>query len=283
MNDRYVDTNGIRLHYLEVGTSGPTLILMPGLTANAHSFDGLLAAGLADRIRVLALDLRGRGLSDKPDVGYRMSDHAADVLGLMDALELDRVVLGGHSFGGLLTYHMAASHPDRVESCVVIDVPAEVDETILDQIKPSLDRLDMVLPSWDAYLEMVKAMPYFDGWWDPAIEGYFRADTQDQDDGTVRARSRPEHIRAAVEGTLDVDWPRVVASIEQRLLFLRAPDPFGPPGSPPIVPESKARATMALIRNGRLAEIPGNHMTCLFGPSAAQAVDAIEAFVLEDR
>jgi len=283
VNDRYVDTNGIRLHYLELGASGPALLLMPGLTANAHSFDGLIAAGLAERMRVLALDLRGRGLSDKPDAGYSMADHAADVLGLMDALELDRIVLGGHSFGGLLTYHMAASHPDRVESCVVIDAPAEVDDTILDQIKPSLDRLDMVLPSWDAYLKMVKAMPYFDGWWDPAIEGYYRADGQDQGDGTVRSRSRPEHIRAAVEGTLEVDWPEVVASIEQPLLFLRAPDPFGPPGSPPIVPESKARATMALLRNGNLVEIPGNHMTCLFGPSAVQAVDAIEAFVLEDR
>lgn len=283
MNDRDVDTNGIRLHYLEYGTSGPTLLLMPGLTANAHSFDGLIAAGLAERMRVLALDLRGRGLSDKPDGGYRMSDHAADVLGLMDALDLDRVVLGGHSFGGLLTYHIAASHPDRVESCVVIDAPAEVDETILDQIKPSLDRLDMVLPSRDAYLEMVKAMPYFDGWWDPAIDGYVRADVREQDDGTVRARSRPEHIRAAVEGTLEIDWPEVVASIERPLLFLRAPDPFGPPGSPPLVPEAKAHATMALLRDGRLVEIPGNHMTCLFGSSAVKAVEAIEAFVLEDR
>lgn len=281
MNEHYVETNGIRLHYLEHGTAGPTLILMPGLTANAHSFDGLIGAGLAEHIRVLALDLRGRGQSDKPDGGYRMSDHAADVLGLMDALGLDQVILGGHSFGGLLTYHMAATSPERVSSCVVIDAPAEVDETILDQIKPSLDRLEAILPSVEAYVEMAKAMPYYNGWWDPAIEAFYRADVEELPDGTVRCLSRPGHIKAAVEGTLEVDWPTVVASIEQPLLFLRAPDPFGPPGYPPIVPDAKAVATMRRVRNGRMVEVPGNHITFLFGSSAPLVVAAIEEFVLE--
>ena len=49
MSDRYVETNGIRLHYLEHSGPGPTLVLAPGLTANAHSFDGLIAAGLPGR------------------------------------------------------------------------------------------------------------------------------------------------------------------------------------------------------------------------------------------
>ena len=103
---------------------GPTLVLAPGLTANAHSFDGLMRAGLGDVAHVLALDMRGRGESDAPATGYAMEDHARDVLGLLDALELERVVMGGHSFGGLLTYWLAANHPERVERCVVIDAPA---------------------------------------------------------------------------------------------------------------------------------------------------------------
>ena len=156
MISRHVHTNGIRLHYLEAGTSGPTLVLMPGLTANAHSFDGLVAAGLADHIRVLALDLRGRGETDQPDT-YTLTDHAADVVGLLDALGLDRVVLGGHSFGGLLTYHLAAAYPERVSRCVVIDAPALIPPAILDQIKPSLDRLDVTMPSWEHYLRFRKA------------------------------------------------------------------------------------------------------------------------------
>ena len=73
-----------------------------------------------------------------PPTGYAMEDHARDVIGLLDALDLDRVVMGGHSFGGLLTYWLAANHPERVERCVVLDAPAGVSPTIMEQIEPSL-------------------------------------------------------------------------------------------------------------------------------------------------
>lgn len=279
MIDRYVETNGIRLHYIEHGAGDETLVLTHGLSANAHSFDGLIGAGLADGLRVLAVDLRGRGESDKPDTGYTMDDHAADLLGMFDALGLDQVILGGHSFGGLLTYFMAAHHPERVERCVVLDAPAEVHVGILDQIKPSLDRLEVILPSWDHYLELLKAMPYFDGWWDSAIETFYRADVSDNPDGTVQAKSHPDHIRQAAEGTLVIDWPALVKSIAQPTLFLRAMDPFGPPGAPPIVPEAQGRATVERISDCQLVAVPGNHITFLFGSSAQQSVGAIREFV----
>ena len=133
-----------------------------------------------------------------------MEDHARDVLGLLDALGLRRVVMGGHSFGGLLTYWLAAYHPERVERCVVLDAPAQVDPGVVEQIKPSLARLGTVYASWEEYLAFVKAMPYFDAdGWSPEIEGYYRADVRVGPDGRLEARSRPDHIHAAVEGTLD--------------------------------------------------------------------------------
>ena len=268
MTSRYVQTNGIRLHYLDTGTTGPTLVLLPGLTANAHSFNGLTAAGLADHVRVLALDLRGRGETDQPDT-YTLDDHADDVLGFLDALNLDRVVLGGHSFGGLLTYYLAAHHPDRISRCVVIDAPAQVRPEVFDQIKPSLDRLDRTLASWEHYLQFVKQMPYFGGWWDPVIEGYLRADIRENADGTVRPRSRAEHIRAVVDGFKDLQWLDTVRRITQPVLFLRAPGAYGPPGSPALVSAEQARVTVENLQHGRLVEVPGNHMTMLFGGGAA--------------
>jgi pimeloyl-ACP methyl ester carboxylesterase len=280
MTSRFVRTNGIQLHYLDEGTSEPTLVLMHGLTANAHSFDGLIAAGLTDHIRVLALDLRGRGESDQPGSAYSLADHAADVIGFLDTLELDRVVLGGHSFGGLLTYHLAAHHPERVSRCVVIDAPAQIHPAVFDQIKPSLDRLDLTLPSWQHYLKMVQTMPYFNGWWDPAIEGYFRADIRENADGTVRARSRPEHIRAVIDGFKDLNWLDTVRHITQPVLFLRAPGAYGPNGSPPVVSADQARLTVENLQHGLLVEVPGNHMTMLFGEGAAIAARAITRFVL---
>ena len=62
-------------------------------------------------------------------------------------------------------------------------------------------------------------------------------------------------------------------------MFIRATEPFGPPGYPPIVPEDKARLTMDRLQDGRYAEFPGNHITFLFGESAADVADEIVDFV----
>ena len=171
--DHFAHVNNIQLHYLDHPGADQPIVLMPGITANAHSFDGLVRAGLSPRFRVLALDLRGRGLSDKPATGYSMADHAADVVGLLDTLGFQQVVLGGHSFGALLTFYLAAHYPERVAKLVLIDAAASMHPRVRDLIKPSLDRLGKVVPSWDVFLQAMKQAPYFDGWWDPAIESYY--------------------------------------------------------------------------------------------------------------
>src|SRR5829696_5140248 len=115
VHDRYVTTNGIKLHYLDFESDGPALILMHGLTANAHAFDGLIAEGLRASFHVLSIDLRGRGESDQPSTGYTMEHHAKDIIGLLDALQIDSAIIGGHSFGALLTLYLAANYSDRVK------------------------------------------------------------------------------------------------------------------------------------------------------------------------
>jgi pimeloyl-ACP methyl ester carboxylesterase len=276
---RFIETNGIRLRYLEYAGDGPTLVLTHGLSANAHFFDGLVAAGLAPALQVLSFDLRGRGLSDKPEHGYTMEEHAADLLGALDALGLERVVLGGHSFGGLLTFYLAAAVPERVERALVLDVPAEVDGKVLDQIAPSLARLDQTYPSRAAYLDFVHGLPYYsEGGWDDALSAFYDAELEDLPDGTVRSRCRPQQIREAVEGTLAVDWPAVAAHVQCPTLLLRTVDPYGPPGSPPIMSEDGARRTLAQLRDGRLLEVPGNHVTFVFGARAAAVAHELVVF-----
>ncbi|MDG2114009.1 MAG: alpha/beta fold hydrolase [Actinomycetota bacterium] len=275
-------TNGITLSAIDHGgpASGrPTLILSPGLTANAHFFDAIVR-GLVPDIRVIALDLRGRGQSDKPANGYTMADHAADVLGVLDEFGIERALIGGHSFGGLLTYYLAARHCERVDRCVVLDAPAHVDPALLDQIGPALERLGAVMPSFDAYLAAVRSAPYYEGWWDEQIEDYFRADVEELTDGRVRARSHPDHIQQSVEGSMQLDWPALVATITQPTLLVRAMGPFGPPGSPPILGEGAAAATIGLLGDAKLLEVTGNHMTGFYGGSAKVVADAIRRFVL---
>jgi pimeloyl-ACP methyl ester carboxylesterase len=277
--EHFVDTNGIRLHYTEHPGDGPTLVLFPGLNANAVFFHGLVHAGLCPALRVLAVDLRGRGRSDAPDAGYTMADHASDIVGMLDALGIRRAMIGGHSFGGLLTYYLAANHPARVEKAVVMDAPAEVSPTVIEQIGPALERLRLVAPSWDEYLTNVKAMPYYEGWWDSDLEAYYRADIRINDDGTVRSRLDPGKIQQALEGTTVVDWSSLARLVEAPVLMLRATAPFGPSGYPPMVSAEEVQRTMRLLRLVRLVELPGNHITSMFGVSARVAAQAIIDFI----
>jgi pimeloyl-ACP methyl ester carboxylesterase len=277
--DQWIRVNNIQLHYLDYSGSNPPLILMPGLTANAHSFDGLINVGLSPALRVLALDLRGRGLSDKPNNGYSMADHAADVLGLMEALKLQQVVLGGHSFGGLLTLYMAARHPELVSKLVVIDAACKMHPKLLEMIKPSVDRLGKVISSWNVYLESMKKMPFFQGWWDTTIESFYRADVEIHNDGTVKPRSRPEAIIEAVDKSLNEDWAQYLAAIRQPMLLLNSLGSFGLPGAPPVLPCEHALETVNAVAYGRYIEVPGNHMTMLYGEGAQRMVAEILAFV----
>lgn len=277
--DQFAHVNNIRLHYLDHPGGEPPLVLMPGLTANAHAFDGLVRAGLSPRFRMLALDLRGRGLSDKPESGYSLAEHARDVVELLDTLGLDQVVLGGHSFGGLLTFYMAAKYPRRVAKLIIIDAAGTLHPKIRELIKPALDRLGKVLPSWEAYVETVKQAPYWVEYWDEDVENYYRFDVQINGDGTVQSQSRPEAMFETMDRVLVEPWDEHIAAIQQPVILLNAPGPYGPEGTPPVLPRENAQATAEALADARYVEIPGNHVTMLFGENSHHMVEAITAFV----
>jgi len=78
---------------------GETLLFLAGLGNNAHIFDGI-APRFTNHFHVLAMTRRGFGLSDKPESGYDVESRVADVLALLDALKVKRVILVGHSIAG---------------------------------------------------------------------------------------------------------------------------------------------------------------------------------------
>ncbi|TMD47762.1 MAG: alpha/beta hydrolase, partial [Chloroflexi bacterium] len=94
--DEYIIAGDLTFHCLQWGERGSPIICVHGLTANAFCFQAL-ADELAPDHRVIAYDLRGRGDSDKPESGYSIPIHAADLAELIDTLELDRPVVIGHS------------------------------------------------------------------------------------------------------------------------------------------------------------------------------------------
>lgn len=279
--DRFLHVNGLRLRLIDDGGAALPLLLLHGLTANARSFDGLIAAGLGARFRVIAPDLRGRGASDDGD-SYTLAAHAADVLGLLDALALDQVALVGHSFGGLLAFYLAATQPQRVSWIVALDAAiAAAQPRVREQLRPALARLGQVYPSFESYLATMRAAPYWGGWWDPLLESYYRADVVTHADGSVQARARPEAIAAVMDGVLAEDWPALVRAIRQPVLLINAPEPYGPPGAPPLLSEADARATVELLTHARYLQAPGNHMTMLYRDGARAIVAAIESFAAE--
>jgi len=113
-------STGIRLHYAEQGPATDTpIILLHGYTDSWFSYSLVLPA-LSRENRVYALDLRGHGNTDRPASGYRMSDLAADVIAFMDAKEIARATIVGHSMGGFVAQQVALAAPHRVSQLVLI-------------------------------------------------------------------------------------------------------------------------------------------------------------------
>ena len=119
---RTVGANGINLHVAEIG-SGPLVVLLHGFPEFWWSWHHQLTA-LADAgFRVVAVDLRGYGATDKPPRGYDSMTLAADVAGLIRALGERDAAIVGHDWGAHLGWTLAAMHPRQVRTLVAISVP----------------------------------------------------------------------------------------------------------------------------------------------------------------
>jgi pimeloyl-ACP methyl ester carboxylesterase len=116
----FVNLNGIRLHYLDWGGEGPTLIFLTGMGCSAYIFNKF-APPFTDRFRVLALTRRGQGDSDYPETGYDADTLTEDIRQFMDHLQIEKAILAGHSLAGVELTHFAATHPARVEKLIYLD------------------------------------------------------------------------------------------------------------------------------------------------------------------
>ena len=116
-----VTANGLNIHVQQAG-SGPDVVLIHGLTGDLSIwFLSRTIPVLAQTHRVTAYDLRGHGYTDAPAEGYTSLDHARDLIGLLDVLNIDRARLVGHSFGAVIAVHAAVVAPERVEALVLSD------------------------------------------------------------------------------------------------------------------------------------------------------------------
>lgn len=120
---RYAVGSGIELHVREQGSGGAVLMLH-GFPDHAGTWRAL-ADLLAPQFRLIMPDLRGYGLSSRPKAleDYRIEVLIGDLIGLLNALNLDRVFLCGHDWGGVLAFELARRLPGRIAALIVLNAP----------------------------------------------------------------------------------------------------------------------------------------------------------------
>ena len=132
----------VRLSAIDISPDRPqrTFVLLHGFGGTSLQWHYQIQK-FSHANRVIAIDIRGHGLSDKPGGGYEMSTIVADIASALDVLRVDTpIVLAGHSFGGAVATDFALAHPERVERLILIATAGEY------RLNPIL-RLGLALPN----------------------------------------------------------------------------------------------------------------------------------------
>lgn len=116
-----IATNGATIH-IRVGGQGPAVVLLHGYGETGDMW-APMAADLARNYTVIVPDLRGLGLSSKPQSGFDKKTQAGDVTGVLDALRIERADLVTHDIGNMVGFALAAQYPQRVGRFALIDAP----------------------------------------------------------------------------------------------------------------------------------------------------------------
>ncbi|WP_339742529.1 alpha/beta hydrolase [uncultured Maricaulis sp.] len=150
----FTTADGLRLHYRDypaVGEArGLPVLCLHGLTRNVCDFEDLAPRLATLGRRVIVASQRGRGRSD-PDPQaerYQPLTYSGDMIGLLDALAIERAVFIGTSMGGLMTMIIAAQQPQKVAAAVLNDIGPEIAKAGLDRIKTNVASRDPV-GTWD--------------------------------------------------------------------------------------------------------------------------------------
>jgi len=216
---------GDRIHFLDWGGGGgpgaadPGILLIHGLSNTAWSWNPV-ARRLPVSRHVVAMDLRGHGLSDAPTDGYDAATFAGDVLAVAEGSGLlatadDRVVLAGHGFGAIVAAWAAAAMGDRCAGLVLVDGGWESIEVAsgmdVDEFLRGLDEPPEVMRSMTAYLADREA---FDPTtWDVDQQQAARATVVETHAGKVVPSTRPHALEASVRAMFRYDPLETLADV----------------------------------------------------------------------
>ena len=189
-------------------STGPVFVFLPGLGANARSFDGL-APALAAKSRVIAISRRGYGLSDKPlpvktaTQYYEVDTLVADLKAVLDALGVRRAVLGGHSIAGNELTRFAGLYPERTQGLIYLDTTFDytVGADSGGEDVPTNSLLEEPKPKPENGRSLQAAIAFSrrnsKNWW-PVLEANLRDSLDIHADGSVSLNT-PSEVNDAME------------------------------------------------------------------------------------
>jgi pimeloyl-ACP methyl ester carboxylesterase len=192
-----VRARGIEFHYAEAGSGDDVVLCLHGWPQHWYEWRQLMPA-LADRHRVLALDLRGFGWSQAPRDGYEKENMADDVLAVLDELGLERVKLVGHDWGAWIGFLLCLREPERFERYLALNILPPW--TSLRAMAPHLWRF------WYQWLILTPGIGYWlhrSGLFVPKVLAGGSVKREVWDEATLHAFSdtfeEPDRARAAVQ------------------------------------------------------------------------------------
>jgi pimeloyl-ACP methyl ester carboxylesterase len=221
----FVHVNGIRLHYLDWGGSGPTLLFLTGMGSSAYIYSKF-ATRFTGSFRVLALTRRGHGDSDYPESGYDADTLVEDIRQFMDRLGIEKAVLAGHSLAGVELTHFATMYPERIEKLVYLEAlddrrseQAIHAQNPLHQVK--LKKEESAPPrSFEEYIAIVKRdIPEFGEIWSDLWEEEFSHGVKVNEDGIVVDRMPASVEKMLVENLIVTYAPKKVTAEIPTLCF----------------------------------------------------------------
>ncbi|MBM7456631.1 3-oxoadipate enol-lactonase/4-carboxymuconolactone decarboxylase [Oceanisphaera litoralis] len=247
--------NGVMLHYRLEGPSHlPLLVFSNSLGTDLRVWEPLLPL-LANHFRFLRYDKRGHGLSACPPAPYHIDDHINDLIGLLDALQLDQVALCGLSVGGIIAQGVASRRPELVKQLILCDTAHKIGPA----------------QGWDDRINSIRGQG-IEVIADAVMERWFAAEFRRQQPVEL-ALWRNMLVRTPMEGYIgtcaairDADLTDSSARLTQPTLCLVG-DQDG------ATPPELVRSTAELIPNSRFAIIDNaGHLPCVEQPAALAAL-----------
>lgn len=274
--------HGLTFHYRDWGGTGRPLVLLHGLASTSHIWD-LVAPRLTDGFRVVALDQRGHGETDKPDTGYDFATIVSDLAAFLEALGLDHPILVGHSWGGNVVVEYAATHPDGPAGLVLVD-GGFVDISAAPGMTWEVARERLTPPDLDG-MPREKLLENAAEWlapvWRPEVVPILLANFEIDNQDRVHPRlSRARHmqvVRALWEQKPLESYDRVRCPV--LLVPARPPDAGGQVAEWLAMKERGVARAVQELRNARVLWLDSIHDIPLHRPE--ELADAIRTFAIE--